>query len=235
MSDQRQYDDDPVGRSLRERLPRHPAPRGLRPAIVRAAAPGAVPRAPAWWLGAGLASAATAMVAFLLLLPLLPAAAPPDPLAPVARAAVSEHARFVSWGEAREDVVPAALPWAMRESGVALSWVFAGDDSLQLVNAQPTYLDGRRAIVLAYRAADGEVVTYLMVPAGSFALPEHGRVQIDRYRPLLRQHEGASLIVWRQQGVLCVLVAGLVSRDDLARFKQYFLKVRASTEPIAIY
>jgi hypothetical protein len=67
------------------------------------------------------------------------------------------------------------------------------------------------------------------------ALPDHGRVQIDRYRPLLRQHDGFSLIVWRQQGFLCVLVSDLVSREDLARFKEYFVKVRAATEPIAIY
>jgi hypothetical protein len=227
--------DDPVDQWLRAHLPRHPAPGGLRQAIVHASAPVAAPRAPTWWFGAGVASVVTALLAFLVLLPRLPAAAPPDPLSPVTRAALTEHARVVYWGQARTDVVPAALPWAMQESGVSLSWVFAGDDSLQLVNAQPTYLEGRRAIVLAYQSADGHVVTYLIWPAGQVALPDHGRVQIDRYRPLLRQHDGFSLIVWRQQGFLCVLVSDLVSREDLARFKEYFVKVRAATEPIAIY
>ncbi len=58
-------------------------------------------------------------------------------------------------------MVPAVLPRAMEESGVALNWVFTGDDEIQLINAQPTYLEGRRGIELAYQDADGHTVTYL--------------------------------------------------------------------------
>jgi hypothetical protein len=74
-----------------------------------------------------------------------------------------------------------------------------------------------------------------MMPGGNVALPEAGRVQIDRWRPVVRTESGFSLILWKQQGLLCVLVSDLVSPNDLARFKEYFVKVRSSTEPYSIY
>ena len=56
-------------------------------------------------------------------------------------------------------------------------------------------------------------------------------MQIDRWRPLLRQkNDGFSLIVWRQAGLVCVMASDLVSEGDVGRLKQYFAKVRASTE-----
>ena len=229
------WEQDEVGRLLARRLPRHPAPAALRAAILRAAAPEPWRAAPRWWLASAASALATAMLSVFWLLPALPQAAPPDPLRPLARAAVSEHARAVLWGESRPDVVPAVLPRVMEESGVELSWVFSGDDTLTLVNAQPTYVEGRRAIALAYEDVDGHSVTYLILPAGQVALPERGRVQIDRYRPLLRQENGWSLFLWRQQGLLCVLISDLVSDDDLDRFKEYFVKLRTSTEPYAVY
>jgi hypothetical protein len=58
---------------------------------------------------------------------------------------------------------------------------------------------------------------------------------VDRWRPLVRKENGFSLIVWRQQGLLCVLVSDLVSENDLNRFKEYFVKVRSSTEPYPVY
>jgi len=69
----------------------------------------------------------------------------------------------------------------------------------------------------------------VIVPGGSVALPERGRVQIDRWKPLVRKENGFSLIMWRQQGLLCVMASDLVSDEDLSRFKQYFVKVRSST------
>ncbi|HMH76460.1 MAG TPA: hypothetical protein VK547_07525, partial [Candidatus Udaeobacter sp.] len=64
---------------------------------------------------------------------------------------------------------------------------------------------------------------------------ERGRVQIDRWRPVVKRENGFSLILWRQQGMLCVMASDLVSDDDLTRFKGYFVKVRSSTEPYAVY
>ncbi len=229
-------DEELLGRALRERLPRYPASAMLRAAVVQALLP-ETPRRPWWtlWLAPAVSALATAMVALLWIAPSLPTAPAADPLQLVSRAVVSEHARNILWGEARLDVVPAALPRAMEESGVALNLVFTGDDDIRLVNAKPTYVEGRRGIELAYMAADGHTVTYVILPAGNVVLPERGRVQVDRWRPLVRKENGFSLIVWRQQALLCVLVSDLVSENDLSRFKEYFVKVRSSTEPYAVY
>jgi hypothetical protein len=231
-----QHGDEELGRMLRERLPRYPASASLRAAVVQALLPDTLRRS--WWavwLAPAVSSLATAMIAMLWFAPSLTTSPAGDPLQLVSRAVLSEHARNILWGESRSDVVPAALPRAMEESGVALNWVFTGDEDIQLINAKPTYLEGRRGIELAYEDTRGHTVTYVILPAGKVVLPERGRVQIDRWRPLLRRENGFSLIVWRQQGLLCVMVSDLVSDTDLDTFKQYFVKVRSSTEPYAVY
>ena len=231
-----QEDDGGMGRLLRERLPRHPAPPALRAAVVEALMPERA-RQPWWglWLPPAFSAVATAMIMLLFLAPSLPSAPGADPVQLVTRAVLADHARSIFWGETRSDVVPTALPRAMAESGIALSWVFTGDEDIQLINARPTYLEGRRGIELAYQDAAGHTVSYIIVPGGTVTLPERGRVQIERWRPVVRRENGFSLILWRQQGMLCVMVADLVSDDDLARFKQYFVKVRSATEPYAVY
>ncbi len=231
-----QHGDEELGRMLRERLPRYPASASLRAAVVQALLPD-TPRRSWWavWLAPAVSSLATAMIAMLWFASSLTTSPAGDPLQLVSRAVMSEHARNILWGESRSDVVPAALPRAMEESGVALNWVFTGDEDIQLINAKPTYLEGRRGIELAYEDTRGHTVTYVILPAGKVVLPERGRVQIDRWRPLLRRENGFSLIVWRQQGLLCVMVSDLVSDSDLDTFKQYFVKVRSSTEPYAVY
>src|SRR5215475_350711 len=233
--DQRE-DDGGIGRLLRERLTRHRAPAGLRAAVAESLQP--VPsRRPPWmvWLAPACASLATALAMLLWLAPTLPHAPTIDSAQLVERAVLAEHARNIFWGQSRADVVPAALPRAMEESGVGLNWVFTGDDDIRLIDAKPTYLEGRRGIELTYQDVAGHTMTYVIVPGGSVTLPERGRVQIDRWRPLVRKENGFSLIIWRQQGLLCVMASDLVSDEDLSRFKQYFVKVRSSTEPYAIY
>jgi hypothetical protein len=231
-----QYPDDArLGRLLRERLPRYPPPAHLRAAIVQDV--GAARRRP-WaprWAPPAVAALATAMIMILWIAPSLPTPSS-DPVRLLANAMISEHARTILWGEPRLDVVPIALPRAMEESGVALNWVFTGDERIQLINAYATYLEGRRGIELAYRDADGHTVTYVALPAVGFVLPaERGRVQIDRWRPLVRKENGFSFIIWKQQELLCILVADLVSDADLRKLKTYFIKVRSSTEPYATY
>ena len=229
MADEREdrYGDDDalMGRLLRERLPRYPAPARLR----RAA--GAT-----LWIAPAASALATAMIMLLWLAPSLPTSTASDPIRLLANAMISAHARTVLWGESRPDVVPAALPRAMEQSGVALNWVFTGDERIQLINAQATYLEGRRGLELAYRDTEGHTVTYVVLPAGGLVLPaERGRVQIDRWRPLVRTEGGFTFIIWKQQELLCVLVADLVSDADLGKLKDYFVKVRSSTEPYAVY
>ena len=149
------------------------------------------PRQPWWalWLPPAFSALATAHDHAALARALAAPAPGADPLQLLTRAVLAEHARTIFWGETRSDVVPAALPRVMEESGVALSWVFTGDDDIQLINAKPTYLEGRRGIELAYQDATGHTVTYVIVPGGSVILPERGRVQIDRWRPVVTRGE----------------------------------------------
>lgn len=228
-------DDGELGRALRA-LPRYAAPAHLRHALAVALAPEPPPRVRvATWLSPALSALAAAMIMVLWIAPSLPTAVPPDPLRPVTRALLNAHARTVLWGESRSDVVPVMLPWAMNEGGVFLNWVFAGDDDIHLVNAEPIYMEGRRGIELAYRDIDGHTVTYLILPLPTLALPERGRVQIDRWRPLVRRENGFSMVLWKQQEHLCALVSDLVSEGDFAKLKEYFVKVRSSTEPSPVY
>jgi len=228
------YDEDPeLTRLLRERLPRHPAPGSLRVAIVEAITPAPRPRWDWLWLAPSLVGAALAMVAVIGVATMLPVTVPGDPIQQIARAVVTEHARTLTWGgEQGVDVLPAALPRAMEESGLFVTKLFTGDDDLSLVSAAPTFVEQHRAISLGYMGRDGHAVTYVVMPGGTVTLPEVGRVQIESWRPLVRRESGFSLIMWkeRKSNLLCALVADLVSDDDMTRLKQYFVKVRSATE-----
>jgi len=225
-------DDRLESRALRERLGRYPASPRLRASLLRALEAEA-PR-PSWgasWLAPAVSALATAVVMILWLASGLPTALPGDPLRDLTRAVVTEHARTLSWSDAQPDVVPATLPRVMDESGVILNLLFTGDSDLRLINAHPTYVEGHRGLSLAYMDALGHGVTYVIFPGASMvALPESERVKIESWRPVVRKESGFSLIMWKQQGLFCVLVADLVSDDDLARLKQYFVKVRSGTD-----
>jgi hypothetical protein len=220
---------DEIARLLRERLTRHQAPAHLRVSVVETLSPPGARRRPSLWLPPALSALATAMVMLLWLAPALPRSGG-DPLQLLSRAVMTEHARAVLWGEARPDAMQGALPHVMDESGVLLNWVFLGDQDIQLVNAQPTFLEGRRALALTYQDRDGHSVSYIIARGPNVAIPERGRVQIAKWRPLVTKDNGFTLIVWKQSGLVCVMVSDLVSDDDLGRFKEYFVKVRSATE-----
>jgi hypothetical protein len=215
-------------RVLAERLPRHAAPPRLRATILQAAAP---LRRAFWWAPA-LSALATAMVLGLVALPLLPRGVEPDPFRTTVSAVLSGHARSLMWGEARPEAVPAALPRVMEQTGIGLSWFFQGDDEIQLVNVEPLVVEGRRALVLTYKDTEGHTLTYTLLPGAGVTLPKQGRVKIDGFQPLLTQIDGWSIFVWKQKDLACFLISDLVSEQDLARFKQVFLKVRQGTEPL---
>lgn len=232
-----QAGDDPViGRLLRERLRRHPAPPHLRTALTRMMEPDL--RAYPWraWLMPALAAAATALVAALLLAPRLPPSpAGLDHLQLLAHAVVAEQALNMARGDFRPDLAPARLTRAMAESGIPLAWVFVGDEELEFADARAALVQGHRAMALAYQTPAGHAVTYVVLRGAAIDLPEGGRVQIDRYRPILRQVDGFGLIIWKQEGLFCALVSDLGPRNDVAELKRHFVKVRAATEPYAGY
>lgn len=226
--------DEALGRRLAGELPRYPAPARLRVAIVDAATPSS-PARPVW-LAPLLGAAATTMLLALLVLPVLPRIVPADPVQRYVRAVVSEHARTLMWGARHGEILPTALPWLTQESGIALPKVFAGDDRLVFVAAEPVYLERQRGVALHYRDADGHMLSYIALPAASaLTLPDPARVQIGRWRPALLRDNGFAALVWKHGDVACFLVSDMVSEDDVARFKEYFALVRATTEPVPAY
>src|SRR3990170_841645 len=163
--------EDPGEEARFRRLLAERLPRHAAPAHLRAAitAAAAPPRRAFWWAPA-LSALATAMVLGLVALPLLP----------------------------RPERVPAALPRVMEQTGIGLSWLFQGDDEIQLINAEPLVVEGRRALALTYKDTEGHTLTYTLLSWAGMTLPKQGRVKIDRYQPLLTQIEGWSIFVWKQ-------------------------------------
>jgi hypothetical protein len=223
--------DETLGRRLAGELPRYTAPAHMRVTIVEAAAP---PRRPVW-LGPLLAAAATALVLLLLVMPVLPRIVPADPTQRYVRAVVSEHSRALMWGARHGDVLPAALPWLTQETGIGLNQFFVGDERLELVTAEPVYLERERGVAIHYRDQDGHMLTYIALPAAGLTVPDRDRVQIGRWRPALLRDSGFAALVWKQKDVACFLVSDMVSADDVETFKEYFARVRATTDPVPAY
>lgn len=221
--------DEGLGSRLAAELPRHAAPARLRRAVVDAGRPRGDARP---WISAALAASATALVLLLIFIPMLPRIVPADPVQRLVRSVVSEHTRTLMWGARRPDVIPAALPWLTQESGIGLTRVFAGDDRLTFVSAEPVYLEQRRGIALHYRDEDGHLLTYVVLPAPGLPMPERQRVQVDRWRPALVRDSGFSVWVWKQGDLACFIVSDMISETDLGAFREYFVRVRVATEPV---
>jgi len=220
--------DETLGRRLAGELTRYEAPARLRVAIVGAAPR---PRRPVW-LGPLVAAAATAMLLLLVVIPILPRIIPADPVQRYVRAVVSEHSRTLMWGARHGDVLPAALPWLTQETGIGLNQFFVGDERLELVSAEPVYLERERGVAIHYRDRDGHMLTYIALPAAALTVPDRERVQAGRWRPALLRDSGFSALVWKQKDVACFLVSDMVSTDDVETFKEYFVRVRSTTEPV---
>ena len=222
--------DDALGARLRTELRRYSAPAYLRGSLAPSAEP---PRARMSWLAPTLAAAATVLVLVLVSIPFLPRIVPADPTERLVRSVVAEHTRALMWGARRPEVVPTALPWLTRESGIALPKFFGGDDRLMFVGAEPVYLEGRRGMALYYRDGDGHLVSYTVLPYPGLPIPESRRVPIqNRWRPALMNDGGFSAWVWRQGDLACFIVSDMVSESDVEHFKDYFARLRVSTEPV---
>jgi hypothetical protein len=230
MSDPRDLSDEALSRQL-QGLPRYAAPEHLR-ARIRAA--GAEPRRPVW-LAPALAALATAALVLLFLLPILPSSNRPDPVQRLARAVVAEHSRTLMWGARSSTIMPTGSSWLTQESGIALARVFAGDETLWLVSAEPVYLERERGVALHYRDRAGHLLTYVALPAPGLRLPERARVNVGGWRPVLLQESGFATWVWRHGDLVCFLVSDMAAADETKRFEEYFIRVRTATEPLLAY
>jgi len=224
--------DEILGRRLAAELTRHSAPARLRVTIIEAATPRS--RRPVWLMPM-LSAAATAMILVLAVMPVLPRIVPADPVQRYVRAVVSEHSRAIMWGARHGEVLPTALPWLTQESGISLSRVFVGDERLVFVAAEPVYLERQRGVAIHYKDADGHMISYVALPATGLTVPDRERVQIEKWRPALVRDSGFASLVWKQGDVGCFLVSDMVSSDDIERFKEYFVRIRVSTEPVPAY
>jgi hypothetical protein len=216
------WSDEDLGRRLATELPRHTAPAHLRAAVVGVAGR-ATARSP--WRLPVFASIATAMAAALLFITLLPRGGVSDPIDRVLRGVVAEHTRTLLWGSRT------VLNADEQSSGIRLLRRFDGDDRLNFLNAEPIYVDRRLGIALHYRDVDDHLITYVVLPGQGLSVPDRKRVQVDRFRPAMWEDAGFATIAWKQDDFMCLLVSDMVSPTDVARFKQYFLTLRASTEP----
>jgi hypothetical protein len=232
MTDRFDESDESLSRRLAGDLPRYAAPARLRVSIVEAATPA---RRRPMWLAPLLSAAATTMALALLVLPVLPRIAPADPVQRYVQAVVSEHSRTLMWGSRHGEILPTALPWLTEQSGILFPQVFVGDEQLTFVAAEPVYLERQRGVAIHYRDADGHMLTYVALPAPGLVVPDRGRVPIGRWRPALVRDSGFASWVWKQGEVGCFIVSDMVSADDVERFKEYFTRIRSTTEPRPAY
>ena len=230
MNDPYDLSDETLSRRLQSELPRYTAPDRLRAAVLAAGRPR---RRPAW-MAPALAALATAAAVLLFLLPVLPASNRADPLQRLARAVVAEHSRAVMWGARSATFMPAST-WLTQESGITLARVFAGDETLSLVNAEPVYLERERGVALHYRDRAGHFITYMALPAPGLRLPDRARVSVANWRPILIQDAGFATWVWKHGDLVCFLVSDMIGANESEQFKEYFVRVRTATEPLLAY
>jgi hypothetical protein len=227
MTDRPDPDTD-LGARLARELPRHTAPARLRAAVADAVEPAR--RRWSAWLSPLFAAAATALVLGLVGPPSVSRAPVPDATEALLRSVINHHSRVIIWG-ARAPVPPG--PELTSYSGLRLVQRFGGDDLLQFVDAEPVYLNLTRGLALHYRDVDDHLVTYVALTVPDFKVPDRDRVAItEKMRPALMRENGFSSWVWRQGEVACFIVSDRVSKAELDRVKQYFLRVRPATDPV---
>jgi hypothetical protein len=228
----RDLSDDELGRRLAMDLPSYAAPTHVREAVL-AALPAR--RRPAPWVWPAVTALATAAVLVLFFLPSLPRLLPGDPATRLVRAVVSEHTRTLMWGSRWGDVVPTVLPGLSQDTGVTLARALESDERLTLVAAEPVYVEQRRGVAMHYRDAEGHLVSYVAVPMANFTVPERYRIPVDRWRPGLVREGGFAAWLWRQGDVACVIVSDRVSDAEMETFKDYFRRLRLTTEALPAY
>jgi anti-sigma factor RsiW len=210
-------------------LPRPPAPASLTRAVRRMAGAGRGGAVRAWvgrpWVAAAVAAAVVAIVLAPWTLGRLGRA--DDPVERVLRSGVAEHTRILLQLQAAAtgQVADAAEAFATVRSltDVQLPWVFAGDADLTLMEARPTMIADRKAAAVVLRDPAWFITTYFALPGRDLPPPpEKGRVQIEQYRPYMRQVEGFNVIYWKQGEYAYLMVSDL----DTPRCQQLFLKMR---------
>ena len=206
-------------------LPRSPAPptlaRQIRGLETRR-------RGITGWVGRPwIVAAVAAVLVAAVLVPWLrrPAEGPGDVVDSIIQSGVAEHRRILLDLQAtpREIADPTDLfhrVWAV--TSVELPAVFAGTDELHLVAARPTIIASRKTAAATMRYKAQPDTTYFLFPGADLPMPTEGRVQIEQYRPYMREVSGYNVVYWKQKDMAYLMVSGL-GKDEC---KGLYLKVR---------
>jgi hypothetical protein len=156
-----------------------------------------------------------------------PAERPGDIVDALIQSGVAEHRRILLDLEAtpREISNPDADAIFQRVRSVTtveLPKVFAGTDELHLVAARPTILASRKTAAATLRYKTFPDTTYFVLPGLDLPMPAEGRVQIEQYRPYMREVNGFNVVYWKQKDLVYLMVSGL----DREGCQKLYLKVR---------
>jgi anti-sigma factor RsiW len=208
-------------------LPRTPAPATLARAIRALGAPR---RGVTAWLGRPWVAAALAAVVVTVVLGpwapwLRPRERPADVVEALIQSGVAEHRRILLELEALPVAVddPDALFARVRSvSDVELPKILAGTGELRLLIAKPTLLASRKTAAAAVRYPTSPITTYFILPGKDLPMLEQGRVQIEQYRPHMREVNGFNVVYWKQKDMAYLMVSGL----DREGCQKLYLKMR---------
>jgi hypothetical protein len=208
-------------------LPRPPAPAALA-RDVRAL--GSSRRGVAGWLGRPWVAAALAAAVVAAILgpwaPWLPVRErPTDIVEALIQSGVAEHRRILLELEVLPGPVddPDALFARVRSvSDVELPKILAGTGELRLLIAKPTLLASRKTAAASLRYPTSPITTYFVLPGKDLPMLEQGRVQIEQYRPHMREVNGYNVVYWKQKDMAYLMVSGL----DKEGCQKLYLKMR---------
>jgi anti-sigma factor RsiW len=179
-----------------------------------------------WLARPWVAAAAAAIVVAALLSPWLQFRRPPDELFErLIQGGVAEHTRILLQLQtvAAEVTDPTSAFATLRSlTDVQVPPAFAGDEELRLIQARPTMIANRKAAAVVLRDQAWFITTYFAVHGQDLPMPNAQRVQIDKYRPYMREVSGFHVIYWKQGEYAYLMVSDL---DD-PRSRQLFLKMR---------